>query len=111
MADHQRSKQILINLLSNAVKYNRPGGEVVIRVEDREPDRLRISAMCGTDGKSRQPYGGCARPITPALCGYMPVCSDARLGLHCGAVQKLRAIRTPPAANRSRADEVTLDCP
>ena len=43
MADHQRSKQILINLLSNAVKYNRPGGEVVIRVEDREPDRLRIS--------------------------------------------------------------------
>jgi CheY-like chemotaxis protein len=43
MADQQRFKQILINLLSNAIKYNRVAGEVVIKVEDREPNRVRVS--------------------------------------------------------------------
>lgn len=43
LADQQRCKQVLINLLSNAIKYNRTDGEVVIKVEDREHDRIRIS--------------------------------------------------------------------
>jgi hypothetical protein len=38
----------------------------------------------------------------------MPVCSDARLGLHWGAVQKLDAKRTPVAARRSSAGEFTV---
>jgi len=41
----------------------------------------------------------------------MPVCSEARLGLHCGAVQKLEAKRTPLAARSSRAGDVTVACP
>ena len=35
-ADGQRLKQVLINLLSNAIKYNRPGGQVDIRLRGIE---------------------------------------------------------------------------
>jgi signal transduction histidine kinase/DNA-binding NarL/FixJ family response regulator len=52
MADQQRGKQILINLLSNAIKYNRIGGEVTIKVEGRETDRLRISVTDSGPGLS-----------------------------------------------------------
>lgn len=62
MADQQRCKQILINLLSNAIKYNKVGGEVVIKVEDRESDRLRISVSDTGPGLSEAQV---ARLFTP----------------------------------------------
>jgi signal transduction histidine kinase/ActR/RegA family two-component response regulator len=42
-ADKQRLKQVLINVIGNAVKYNRPGGEVYIRVH-QDDGRVRIEA-------------------------------------------------------------------
>lgn len=42
-ADHTRLKQVLINLLSNAVKYNRDQGRIIVRCEQPEPGRARIS--------------------------------------------------------------------
>jgi signal transduction histidine kinase/DNA-binding response OmpR family regulator len=41
--DFQRLRQVLLNLLSNAIKYNRPSGSVTVSVQDRPPDRTRIS--------------------------------------------------------------------
>ena len=41
-ADLTRVKQVMINLLSNAIKYNRPGGVVTVRYEQRGADRVRI---------------------------------------------------------------------
>jgi PAS domain S-box-containing protein len=35
LADETRVQQVLLNLLSNAVKYNRPGGQVRVRVIER----------------------------------------------------------------------------
>ena len=43
VADSVRLKQALINLLSNAVKYNKLGGNVVVRMAERENSQLRIS--------------------------------------------------------------------
>lgn len=43
IADPVRMRQALTNLLSNAVKYNRPGGEVQLRLDDQDPERVRIS--------------------------------------------------------------------
>ena len=42
LADQQRLKQVLINLLSNAIKYNRLGGSVTLRFEERA-ERLRFA--------------------------------------------------------------------
>lgn len=42
-ADGQRLKQVLINLLSNAIKYNRPGGQVDIRLRDIEAGGVCIA--------------------------------------------------------------------
>ncbi len=42
LADRGRLQQVLGNLLSNAIKYNRPGGEVHVRVERPERGRIRI---------------------------------------------------------------------
>jgi len=50
-------------------------------------------------------------PSRRCCVGTGPVWSDARLGLQCGAVQKLRANRTPSAAKASRAGDVTVACP
>lgn len=41
-ADRGRLQQVLGNLLSNAIKYNRPGGEVHLRVGRPEPGWTRI---------------------------------------------------------------------
>lgn len=40
-ADRLRLRQVLVNLLSNAIKYNRPGGEIRLRVE-RHGERVRL---------------------------------------------------------------------
>lgn len=42
LADRQRLNQVLLNLLSNAVKYNRPGGRVVLTIEEQPKGRVRI---------------------------------------------------------------------
>ncbi len=41
-ADRTRVKQIFINLLSNAIKYNRPGGTVMVSVQDGTEQRIRF---------------------------------------------------------------------
>jgi PAS domain S-box-containing protein len=41
LADRQRTKQVLLNLLANAIKYNREGGVVEIKCDQRE-SALRI---------------------------------------------------------------------
>lgn len=41
LADRTRAKQVLINLISNAIKYNRPSGQVQLRIETHG-DRARV---------------------------------------------------------------------
>jgi len=43
VADHIRLKQALLNLVSNGVKYNQGGGEVEVRLQERQDNCLRIS--------------------------------------------------------------------
>lgn len=52
VADELRLEQVLVNLLTNAVKYNRPGGEVRLRVS-RDGDDVRIDI--GDDGPGLSP--------------------------------------------------------
>lgn len=42
MADKTRLKQVLLNFLSNAFKYNKPDGNVTIRIENITPDSVRL---------------------------------------------------------------------
>ena len=53
VADKQRLKQVLINLVSNAIKYNRPGGDVRIRVEPEGEDRIKVAVQ--DSGKGLDP--------------------------------------------------------
>ncbi len=53
MADAQRVRQILLNLLTNAIKYNRPDGNVTIRVKPFG-DTVRISVVDSGRGIPRQ---------------------------------------------------------
>jgi PAS domain S-box-containing protein len=50
LADRQRLRQVLLNVLSNAVKYNRAGGEVTIRCQEVNGDRLQIAVTDGGYG-------------------------------------------------------------
>jgi signal transduction histidine kinase/ActR/RegA family two-component response regulator len=43
LADRQRLTQVVINLVSNAIKYNRPDGEVWVRVSAAGEGRTRVS--------------------------------------------------------------------
>ena len=43
IADRQRLKQVVINLLSNAIKYNRVDGEVRVRAEALDDERLLVT--------------------------------------------------------------------
>jgi signal transduction histidine kinase/ActR/RegA family two-component response regulator len=73
MADAQRLGQVLANLLSNAVKYNRPGGEIRVRVHaDAGEVVLAVADTgCGLDAKQRaqlfQPFNrlGAERSAVP----------------------------------------------
>ncbi|HVZ32875.1 MAG TPA: response regulator, partial [Polyangiaceae bacterium] len=44
-ADRTRFAQILLNFGSNAIKYNRPGGCVSFRVEQRDPGLVRVTVQ------------------------------------------------------------------
>jgi protein-histidine pros-kinase len=43
LADRQRLLQVFINLISNGIKYNRPKGQVTIRCESINENRIRIN--------------------------------------------------------------------
>ncbi len=44
MADRVRMRQVLLNLLSNAIKYNRPDGQVVVRLSaSSQTGRVRVA--------------------------------------------------------------------
>lgn len=46
--DPRRVRQVLLNLITNAIKYNRPGGEVWVEIERRQPEgvvRVRDSGI------------------------------------------------------------------
>jgi signal transduction histidine kinase/ActR/RegA family two-component response regulator len=62
LADRQRLKQVLLNLLSNAVKFNRPAGEVRVRVVDVGGDRHRVEV---SDTGPGIPAEKMARLFTP----------------------------------------------
>ncbi|WP_157548589.1 ATP-binding protein [Piscinibacter sakaiensis] len=72
-ADRTRLKQVLINLLGNAIKYNRRGGSVAVRIEDRgEAWRVRVD-----DSGPGLDAAQCARLFVPF----------ERLGVADGAVE------------------------
>jgi len=52
-ADRTRLRQVLLNLLSNAIKYNRPGGEVEVRL-CREGAEVRIDVRDTGSGISHE---------------------------------------------------------
>lgn len=52
--DERRLRQIAINLLSNAVKYNQPGGQVLLKVRQREDGGLDLEATDNGIGLSEQ---------------------------------------------------------
>lgn len=41
--DYQRLRQVLLNLLSNGIKYNRRGGSVEVKIDERPDAFIRIS--------------------------------------------------------------------
>jgi len=45
IADSTRLKQALLNLVSNAIKYSHDAGEISIRVEDSDKDKVRIEVI------------------------------------------------------------------
>jgi PAS domain S-box-containing protein len=57
LADQQRLKQVVINVLANGIKYNRPGGEVALRVEPTGGDRVRITIDDTGNGIDEQSLG------------------------------------------------------
>ncbi|WP_022729426.1 PAS domain-containing sensor histidine kinase [Fodinicurvata sediminis] len=52
--DERRLRQIAINLLSNAVKYNRPGGQVLMKVQQRQDGGLDLEVTDSGIGLSEQ---------------------------------------------------------
>ncbi|MGD9099934.1 MAG: HAMP domain-containing sensor histidine kinase [Anaerolineae bacterium] len=49
VADRARLKQVLINLLDNAIKYNRPGGEVMVRL-GADQERVTVQVVDTGEG-------------------------------------------------------------
>ena len=39
-------RQIFVNILNNAVKYNKPGGEIYVKLESGACDEKNISYIC-----------------------------------------------------------------
>jgi PAS domain S-box-containing protein len=62
-ADPTRLKQVMVNLLSNAIKYNRVGGRVDIRCEQKSGQRLRINIEDTGNGLSPEGVSQLFRPF------------------------------------------------
>lgn len=45
MADRQRLVQVLINLVGNAIKYNRPSGQIVVRIESTREGQVSVAVQ------------------------------------------------------------------
>lgn len=54
LGDAQRLRQVFLNLLSNAIKYNRPGGWVAIRVEERPGGSVAVAVQDSGKGIARE---------------------------------------------------------
>ncbi|MBL8306596.1 MAG: PAS domain-containing protein [Rubrivivax sp.] len=61
-ADRRRLKQVLLNLLANAIKYNRPGGDVLVAVQD-EGSTLRLSVRDRGPGLTPQEQARLFQPF------------------------------------------------
>lgn len=53
-ADNKRLKQVFLNLISNAVKYNKPNGEVAIKIGVAEDGFIKIGVADTGKGISKQ---------------------------------------------------------
>jgi two-component system phosphate regulon sensor histidine kinase PhoR len=54
LGDAQRLRQVFLNLLSNAIKYNRPGGWVAVRVEERPEGSVAVAVQDSGKGIARE---------------------------------------------------------
>ncbi len=54
LGDAQRLRQVFLNLLSNAIKYNRPGGWVAVRVEERPEGSVAVAVQDSGTGIARE---------------------------------------------------------
>ena len=84
IADRQRLKQVVINLLSNAIKYNRVDGEVRVRAEALDDERLLVTFADTGRGSGRSPWRSSSRPSS-------------------ASTPPRRASRAPASGSRSRA--------
>ncbi len=71
-ADAIRLRQILVNLLSNAVKYNRPGGRVSVRLEDRG-SRVRVAIADTGPGIAADKLGRLFQPFERLGAEFGPI--------------------------------------
>jgi signal transduction histidine kinase len=62
-ADRTRLIQVMTNLLSNAVKFNRPGGEVQVRLGPADEEHVRIEVADSGLGMSAQQQAQLFQPF------------------------------------------------
>jgi signal transduction histidine kinase/GAF domain-containing protein len=62
-ADPLRLKQIALNLISNAIKYNKPNGSVVVTIEERGYNRVRLGVRDTGRGIAKSELGKLFKPF------------------------------------------------